>query len=507
MSVESFLATLARSPFRADATPMTWPDVSRHIREQYLFNDVERKRKEKAEERQRLYQCGGDDSMDRLLAVVLKDPEVIKKRREWIEFAKFNNVVRRVVVELSTVYSQPASRTVEGDENNARYQEVQRLCRQHEVMQRINRMLNLHRALVVMPRLVTMPDGRSVPVIDIITPGKFHAVRHPLDPSTNIALIFESNYSLGRVDKSPPRWAMWTWAESIMFDGAGEALVDTHRPHDFGRIPALLLTIDPPDGRLLDSDTGDDLVAAHKAVWFLNVVLLKEAKSATKQPVLQGDLSRATRGQADDSEMPLELPEGTTASTLDRAMDLGLFRESARHVYETAAANYGLSAQLLNQGGVQSADARELMRVPLRELRLQQQIPFRDFEREIASLLSLVMAGTDLAFTMDGWSIDFADPQTPLGTAEALTVLEKELAMGLTSHAAELVRRNPDLSMEQAWSVLRRFIKDQTTRIVLMRDYQAAAGAMAQSALPVEQQAPTEPNGGRPMHDDPQRDA
>jgi len=40
---------------------------------------------------------------------------------------------------------------------------------------------------------------------------------------------------------------------------------------------------------------------------------------------------------------------------------------------------------------------------------------------------------SDLAFSTAGWSIDFSDPQTPLGRSEYLDVLRKELELGLTS--------------------------------------------------------------------------
>ena len=491
---ESITRTLGWSPLSEQPQDLPWPEVSRHLRSRYLLNPDEIKRKEKASERQRLFQSGGDSSMESMLDSVLKDPDVLAKRAEWIEFAKFNNVLRRVITELSTVYAMPAKRIVSDPEQNARYQEVQRLCRMHEVMQRVNRLANLHRAVVVMPRMRAAPSGETVPVLDVITPAKFSAVRHPMDPSLCVGILFENDFSLGRVGQSVPKWTLWTAAESVMFDQAGEAMPSTQRPHSFGVIPAILFTLEPPDGQLIDSDTGDDLVAAHKSIWFLNVVHMKEAKSATVQPVLQGDLSRVARNQADDSETPLILPDGATATTLDRSMDLSMFTASARHVYETAAANYGLSSSLLYQQGVQSADARELLRVPLRELRLQQQIPFRDLERELAVLMSKVVADkrSDLAFDVDGWSIDFADPQTPLGTHEAQVVLEKDLQMGFTSEIAEMIRRNPDLDREQARAVLMLLQEDRTDRLRWMREFQSLSGGMAQGALPSDATQPAD---------------
>lgn len=484
--------TLAARPGTAGAQ-LSWRQVAAHLREFYLENQNEKDRKERFAERHRLYSSSGDADLRDMISKVFSHPDVVSKRSEWVEFAKYNNVIRHVVNELATVYSQPAKRTVAGSENNRRYQEVQRLSRQDEVMQRVNRLLLLHRSVVVMPRMRVQPDGVAVPVIDIITPAKFSAVRDPLEPTLLVALLFENDYQLAGGGNAP-KYTLWTWHERVWLDAGGEVMETNAsqqslvEEHDFGRIPAILLTIDPPDGQLIDEHTGNDLVAAQKSVSFLNVLMLKEAKSATKQTHIQGDTSRAIRDQADDTETPIETPEGVAVNTVDRAMDFLAFGRAADVVEERAAANFGLSSQVLRQGAVASADARELARVPLRELRLQQQIPFRDFEREFAALQSQVVsrARPDLAFTVDGWSIDFADPQTPLGTSEALDVARKELEMGLTSEIELLSKRNPDLTPDQVVERLLKLIDDRTLRLFAMREFAQMAGGIAQGAVPPE---------------------
>jgi hypothetical protein len=187
------------------------------------------------------------------------------------------------------------------------------------------------------------------------------------------------------------------------------------------------------------------------------------------------------RSQADDVEMPLVLPEGVVASTLDGSMDFTKFLADAQAIYDATAANHGIPPQVLRHGAVASADARELIRVPLRELRLKQQIPFRRFERELAEIQSLVVAKErpDLAFTTDGWTIDFADPQTPLGTKEALEVFEQERRLTLTSTPAELLRRNPDLTPAQVEALMRRYVDDEVRRNQLMRPLHEISGSPA----------------------------
>ena len=114
----SLLADMTRA---SDGTPgpvIDWSTLSRFLNKTYWQNDENKKRKERAASRQRFYMGKGEAEMFEMLGRVFKDPEVIELRAEWIEYARFNMVLRRAVHELATVYSQPATRTVDGDDNN-----------------------------------------------------------------------------------------------------------------------------------------------------------------------------------------------------------------------------------------------------------------------------------------------------------------------------------------------------------------------------------------------------
>lgn len=479
----SILESIRKRPGGSvDPGEFRWSNLGGYLSRHYLNSEIEKDRREKAAQRQRLYQCNGDTEMLAMLRQVFRNDEVIELRRQWIEFAKYNNVIRRVCNELATCYSAPATRKVEGGtENQARYKEVQRLCRLDEVMQRINPLLILHRALVIVPRMRQTPAGTWEPVIDVVTPASFSAVRDPIDPTQLLALIFENDYLLADGLDSGPKWTVLTWHETFMVSSHCEVIEKTVTPHGLGRIPALLLTLEPPEGRLIDTDTGADLVAAQLAIWFLNVLHLKECKSATVQVIVQGDMSQVARNQVNDTDATGSLSEGTSINTIDRGMDVSIFITGASHIGETTGSNYGLSPAILNGDSVQSADARELQRIPLRELRLRQQIPFREFERELAELMSVVVAQRrpDLQYDTDGWSIDFADPQTPLGTKEALDVFEKERQLTLSSTKREVKRRNPDLDDDAAEDFIAENIADELERNLAMRPLQRVNGSPA----------------------------
>lgn len=478
------------------ATPINWLELARFLRDEYWDNREAKERKAKAMTRQRFYSGQGDSEMYDMLGSVFKDPEVIRLRSEWITPAKFNNVLRRAIHELATVYSAPALRTVDGDDNNARYQEMQRRTRMHEVMQRVNRLAYLHRAVFVYPRIRLDAAGNPEPVIEVVTPERFDAITHPADPTLLVAISIDLRLKSAAQLVNLPARMIVSATETVMVDAHGAILPETVRPHDVGRIPGVLFTIDPPAGALFDPSATDDLESAHRAVWFENILLLKESKSATKQTVISGDVSATERNQVDDSERAAHIQEGVSATTLDRAMDLRMFRDTARDIYETAAANHGIPPVTLNHGGVQSADARELVRTPLKEIRLAQQVPFRDFERDLAAIQSTVYASiAEIAFVTDGWSVDFADPQTPLGQNESLDVFLKERKSGLTSTIAEIMRRNPDLTRDAAKALALQYIGDEEWRMVAMRPTLAMSGALGGDAA----RADGAPGGGRPV--------
>lgn len=456
------------------AAPMDWSSVSQWLRSKYVLPENELLRRRHAKERHELYTSGGDNEQSQFIASVFKDREVLNKRLEWVSRAKFNNISRRIVNELATVYSVPAYRFVTGEENNERYQEFQRIVRTHECSLRFNRWGQMHRSLAVGFRIRTETNGKRKPVLDVVSPDCFFAVAHPADPSKLVALGFKLGSDLGG-----RAWQVWTDHETFALDRDGNVMTATVHEHGYERMPWLLLSLEPPAGRLIDETTGKDIDSAHRAAWFMDCLHLKEAKSATKQPVIAGDVTSMARLQASDSETPIEAADGVVVSAIDFSMDLTMFQNSAQYIYETVAGNYGISPGLLKHQGVQSAEARELMRAPLKELRREQQIYFREFERDLAEVQSMVLKRElpELAFDTDGWGIDFGESKTALDPKTELEVFEQARRLGLADTVEEIQRRNPDLTMAQALQELERHIAAETHRNELQRPMQAISGS------------------------------
>lgn len=495
VSPRSIRTTLARVE-GGNLPPLSWAEVGQFFAKHYFDNALETERREKAAKRQRLYDGGGDQQMVDMISVLLSNRTVQRLREACVAFTKVQNPTRRICQEKGTVYLAPPRRRVGGgEENQKRYDDVMRLINLDELGQVINHLLILHKALTILPRLREMPTGEVVPTIDVVKPASFYAVRDPLDSGLCVGIIYDLDHQVmpGMV---APKWRFVGYHETFLISSTKEIIERSVVEHGLPTMPALLLTMDAQPGQLLDPDASADIVAAHLDIWLFHILHLKEGKSATKQTIVTGDTTAAIREQIDDTEVPIVLPAGVVATVVDRSMDFSKFLEDARKLYEACAANHGIPPELLRQGAVASADAREVLRGPLKEMRVKQQPTFRAFERNLAVLLSLLLANhPDLAFTTDGLATDFADPQGVRSRVEENQTFETERRLNLTNTPAEIKRRNPDLTIEAAEVEMLANISAEAKRNEALRPLAATSGSVS---APGDVQAPPTPADATP---------
>jgi hypothetical protein len=471
----TILETLGALP-TGETARLSWDDVTQYLRKHYVKSATEAERRLRARNRRLLYKDSGDLLVDEYIDKVFDDPTVKNLRHRFTETSKYNNVSKRIVNELATTYARPPTRTVAGDENDAAYQAIIKGTAQDQLMRRLNRYMILHRQALLGFR-VSSVTGR--PTIDIVTPDSFWAVHHPLSLTEPIAYIFDRESVSVRSDADDPRYLVWTNHERFSLTEGG-LLTGEVIEHGLGRMPWVLASIEPADGCLLDDSEGADITAAHLSVWFQNVMLLKESKSANRQTAFSGDTTTTASGQSADSDVDLILGDGVAVSNIDRGVDLAQYRDTADHILERVAANYGIPPSVLKHEGATSGYEIELRRIGIRERRIEQEPVFRSIEREFAEVQAMVLAA-DLpgeAFTADGWSINFGETQTPQDPGARLDVFERERRMGLSNTLAIIMERDPDLSVEQAIAVLMDNIEIETMRNEAMRPLLAISGSM-----------------------------
>jgi hypothetical protein len=501
----SILETLATLPSGARQAKLDLSELSDYLATHY-HTDAETQRNSRHALRDELYRDGGVAHMNSVIDKLFKDPTVKALRKDVVPFARFNNVIKRIVNEMSTVYSEPARRSVGetdatisaiaskaaeiaasdldvGAPNNEAYQRVLEAICMDERMVEVGRLLNLHRALLVGFRVRVMPNDERAPTIDIATPANVRAVTHPNDESLVIGWMIRCSYRTARVQDNTPAWTLWTDHESVHLNADMRVLPETYREHGLGVCPWVPVTLGPPLSGFWPGSEGEDLVAGHTTIWFENVLLIKESKSATKQTIITGDGTNTARGQSLDSEVQGELADGQSATTVDMSMDLDMFKGAASHVLDHLALNYGLLPAVTRGQHAESAEARELQMLPLKGIRRRQQTPLRRFERDFAIVMSAILE-VDLPamrFAIIDWLIEFAESETPLDPAADHDLFLKDRAAGLDNTIDRLMRKHPGLTEGRAWERVDRNIDVETERNRKMRPLMQISGSMGAS--------------------------
>ncbi len=467
----SILEVLSILPSGESSYTLTLEELGDYLENNYTGDD-DKAREGRHRLRNELYCDGGIKFIESVIDDVFEDRESANRQKKWIRHSRYNNVFKRVINELSSVYSAPAKRSVTS--GNDQYQELLTEMQFDVVMQQVNRLFNAHQVLLVAPRVRSFM-GEQEAVLDIVTPADFRVILHPNDNSLPIGWLTRSQFRSARnSDGRDPYWLLETSHESMMLDERMMPLDATYKEHSLGMSRWVPLTRLPSRAGFWPGEEGEDLVAGAVTIWLNAIFQNKETKSANKQPVLSGDVTTAARGQAIDSESVVELPDGAAISTVDLGTDTRIFRDNAAHALEAVANNYGMASSYIKHQGVQSAQARELMRVPLRELRTQQQIMFRRFEKRIAIVKSKLLNAENhpLAFNADGHRVNFGDAQTPLTRGEEIAQFEKERKIGHSDPVSFLMDRDPDLDEVGALAEISRHLGLSTWFVAEMQDLQ-----------------------------------
>jgi hypothetical protein len=325
-------------------TAASWTYVGEYLRDHYIKNTDMIVRRNEAKKRDAYYEGKGDEHIIRMITLAFEDPLVRKLRSDLVSFAKWDNVLRRVSQELATVYSQPAKRRIAKDDE--KYQQFLKLVKQDSVMREVDKKLAYHEDVWIQYRVRA---ASKQPVLDVVTPSMFWAVCSPSDQTELMAIVLDQTPA--RVTRVTPCYLVWTADESFQLDAECRVIASSVKPNPLKRLPGVLASMVPASakGQLLAERPAADLVAAHESVWFQNVLLVKESKSANKQTYVTGDVSAAAMGQSADTERENVLPEGVTVQAVDRGMDLAQYRDNANHMRERAAANRGIPPTVLDR--------------------------------------------------------------------------------------------------------------------------------------------------------------
>jgi len=488
-------------------SPLTDDAMAKALRESYVFNDAEKKRRAKMRDRIDLYNGNGKRLIDAMVNDIFKNAKVRELRKKFVELAMFQNLTRRIVREISSVYAEPATRLVKSTRMNANYRRLQQDMRLDRRMRVANQMLNLCNEVVVW-----FDIRQDKPILRIVTPDNFWAVCHPNDPTHCVALIFDRAPTDRMVDsETTPHYQVVTDTETFSLNSRGRLLSSTRKDHGLTQMPMQLVHRTEPTTSLLDPHGGDDIISGHMALALVNTMMLKHQKSGTKQAYAAGDLGDMPQSQPMDEEHLLQAPEGVSLSTLDLGADPDSYIKAARSIIKQLAANYGIPESVFDLSyQATSGYEIELKRTGLREVRRDQILDWRPVERDLAKIMVEVLAEaeSEYAFNIAGWSINFGEVETPQDPMQMLIYWEKRRQMGLMNSIEMLIQLNPEMDEKQAEEQLIANALVEAKRVELYRALNISPTTPADGsdreedsnseesevASPSEQRADQEPN-------------
>lgn len=490
LPIRTVLATLPSGEYGVDLRD---DELAAYLR-LHCDRQVDRDREQDHRLRDVLFCDGGVDEMKKRVDKWFDNDTVRMRIKRMIEDSRYSNATKRIVGEMSTVYAEPATRFVGGSaENQKRYEDLVESMQLDEENERINQQFNLHRAIIVTPRVRGSASAPEV-VLDVHSAATARAVMHPNDNTLVVGWLTRCEFRTVRgAFTEPAAWLLTTDHERELLDKDFRPIPGTHKEHGLGVNPWIPISTgakSTPD--FWPGEEGADITAGHISGWMVEALMIKETKTATKQPVFSGDATTMARNQALDSGGVIETPEGTSVTTVDIGTDVNTFITSADHSLERVANNHGLSMAGLKHQGVQSAEARELMLAPVRERRKKQVKKFRGYERQLVVVMTLVLAihAPSLAFQADGWRINFGEPQVLLSKEQRLAIFETERRLGLDNTISFMRREDPDLTEEQAWEQMFGNVDVELKRNEAMRPLQAVSGSMGAATPGTDEQSP-----------------
>jgi hypothetical protein len=466
----------------AHADLVRWVSKEYGLDFQSSVNNQNLNRRAEIAQRVRLYNDDSASDFERLLETVFEDVEVQKQRKKLIPVATEQNVTRRIVDEVASLYDKPAVRKLADATQDARFHEEERRLNLHEIMQETHRLLQLCNDVLIWQFVGA--DGK--PKLRIVTPDCFDAIPHPQD-RTQMAGVLLDMYPMAvapGVDlQSLPHYELWDDEFRYLLNKKGE-LVDEHgrpvaepKPHGMSRIPGVLLHKREPSDYLLDCRQGRDIISAHLGCGLLNVMIMRLQKSqGERQLVLKGNLAQVAAGQRMDGEGAVALPPETDLEMLDTRTDAEHYLAVKKDKLINVGQRYGLSyEQLTYQETSDSASGKaySVRREKLTELRGEQRRRAQVNEREVVTLMG---------FSAEGMKVDHSEQALPQDAQEEIALLKDKMSLGLDSPLAYLKRKDPDLDDQGALDTLKKNLAEWAVMIVLVRALNAPAGGDANNA-------------------------
>ncbi|MAH50273.1 hypothetical protein CMI37_30915 [Candidatus Pacearchaeota archaeon] len=423
--------------------------------------DAENARMEEAAEKMDLYM---DDYEDIIKAKMIElfHPDNYSRLKYHVN--QTQNILKRVINEISTIYKVQASRMT--DPEDLRYSEILKDFNLDLKMRRANRYTNLLNESFI--KIGVRNGGIAY---DLITPNISMVVQNLFDPTQIDAIIYTTSLvnTSSNSDVLYYYWDIngnyfimdknWKVMRAIYGDGGELGEISPYKD-DGGNImlPFVTLHRQEPDFNFFDQDTGRDLynAAILTGVKFTQFDYMFKTASF-KQMYAVGDELQIPEGQVLDPVTMLRVSgEGAAVGTLDMVAPLDKLQAALEFQINSVVANYGISSDQWNlKVSDISGRALKIKNRPLMEIR-QEQIPvYRNIEKDLfrkTRIINNIHAGAMKWKKIDEsteFSVDFGEIDFPEQPEEELKLFLQKIQAGVMTLGQLGLKYNPDLKTEE----------------------------------------------------------
>lgn len=370
-----------------------------------------------------------------------------------------NNVMRRVIRELSTVYTQEPKREISPKGNQKRFEEIVKTVSLNEKLGRANYLVNgLNDAILQVAVLGGMVD------INILTPDMVTVFENKDNPMVLDALMIEDAY-IDEVGQTQRQWVYWSPTRHFIVDkdfrrqavAGNPEMMNPYAEQNIllnAFFPFVPVHASDRENCFWDRYTGRDLVDATKLIaiqsTFRNFMVPMQFKqlSVKMQGVDDGKMLKSNQIKS-----PLDiLTTNGEASVLDWQSNLTQIGEQIQNQIFAIASNYGISAENFKlTAQAVSGFARKVAKERLDEIREEQIKVWRSVEEQLFDAIRWATIVYQLGPIAEAAkiSVDFAEPRQIENEVEVIDVQKEKLALGVISLLDVVKNENPDIKTDE----------------------------------------------------------
>ena len=355
------------------------------------------------------------------------------------------NVTKRIVDRISLVYMKPPKRTYTKEDTP--------LLFHHKdfKLQRAERFTNLLDAVLLKPCMRFNDKNEQHIEYDLIWDYEPIFGDDPLKPT---AITYPIATKDSVLDNTPELWVYWDKENTFTYDNNGKIYTDELNPdmvNPYGVLPFVECWRDgKPESSYLDTNASSDLIQTN--------ILINVAETNKNANIMFQSFGyiyiNGSQIEKDDLDIG---PDKISFLGVDGTMNLvsppdtvGTITNAVTTSYKMLAQNYHIDISFVEGTVAQSGVAIKLRNTELTDSRVSDVIRWKEVERQLFELESLMIAvdlGKD-AGELEG--VDFEETMEVLSDDEQRAKWDWELSKGLIDEADILIQQDPDRFEDRA---------------------------------------------------------